>query len=656
MPEATPKLPPLGASASEPHLVSWRTSGKDKVEALKKHWEPRLPLRPSIREELTASHTRQRFVEDRRDATQPNRAEIIARRKAARRAAPDAHDDFTSAVLKCELAVSEAVGREQVRSVGGAPSNGTAEECLRALQRLSELVPEPFRPCMTRVASALEPCVFSAEHTDDLGRRLAHAQVLPQVASKQISEAQTNAHLAQWQLTRALGSLERVETRLAEAVKQLAVANEAVAASDASRATSDARAEKLQKEKAALERAVAEARSEGASAFDARVSQANKTVSVLAEEAEAERRRADAAEEQLAESVPKEDYEALLEQQTEAARQQAQLQQSLDEQWRAISDLEEELQREVKEKADALSQLQQLRAVSTPRPAWAAEASALRTQHAATLRQSGFVLRMPDDVVPRDAGSSADADTAPGGALTTDGNAAPQSQSGAPAAEHAAAAAAAAATTQQPLESFHEATARRLSELKRAGATEEEAEAEAAAAAAAEAHAAAKGVALDLDDDATSMTDADVAAAAAEEPEAERRRESARAAAAVAAGAAAGLSKEATSAANAALLSRALVQARAQAAQLSAAGACRKRSPAFSFESLRQPAPAILIPFASAAHASFRSRAVSAHQRRTTSRTLSRRERAPTCRRTCVLRRARGCATNGWADWSCGRR
>ncbi len=247
--------PKLAASASEPHL-SWRSTGAAKLAAIQKRWEPRAPLRSELRGELLHSHTRQRHTDSLRDATQPHHADVTSRLKAARAAAPDARDEYQSAVLKCEMAVAEALAREQTwgGTAAGAPSSATAEECLAALGRLAELVPPAFRPALNRVAAALEPMVFSSEETDSYGRRLPHAQYVQVVAQRRIADARSGENLAKMQRARAVLAAERAEARAREAEEGRRQSQEQAQAAEKARVATAAKLQQRDRTLAELEK------------------------------------------------------------------------------------------------------------------------------------------------------------------------------------------------------------------------------------------------------------------------------------------------------------------------------------------------------------------------------------------------------------------
>ena len=85
--------------------------------------------------------------------------------------------------LELRLAELSAVSLNEPNSprMGDARSRVVAEACIEVMDRLQALLPRAYVPVVGRLATALEPCLFDAQRTDENERRVTHEQALRQL-------------------------------------------------------------------------------------------------------------------------------------------------------------------------------------------------------------------------------------------------------------------------------------------------------------------------------------------------------------------------------------------------------------------------------------------------------------------------------------------
>ena len=103
---------------------------------------------------------------------------------------------FGSIVNMLELRVAEAKLQRHQSNTSGAvqermlesSSRVTSESCLLALRQLASVTSPKLGPILQRVADALEPALFSAQHRDTEGHRLTYEQVVKLVLAPKVAD------------------------------------------------------------------------------------------------------------------------------------------------------------------------------------------------------------------------------------------------------------------------------------------------------------------------------------------------------------------------------------------------------------------------------------------------------------------------------------
>ena len=129
---------------------------------------------------------------------------------------PIKQQHYGSVANMLELGLAEAFTARKLLANSATPlaesleiaSRDAAEACLVSLRQLAAVTPPAFGPFLQRIADALEPCLLSATHTDDDGRRLTHEQVAEVLLMPQLEGERERADESSRQLESMVSMLK----------------------------------------------------------------------------------------------------------------------------------------------------------------------------------------------------------------------------------------------------------------------------------------------------------------------------------------------------------------------------------------------------------------------------------------------------------------